>query len=140
MKEINSEQVKQELKDNKSHFLVSMLDFADQIKNQTHDNQYRIRIDTILSDISSLKKDLVNVNPEITKQIEMIIADLGRLKNETQYTTVIGGTRKIIDYHKVGIEYLKKRIHCDANNLVRRIYLILGIPIEKQKIEKFKGE
>jgi hypothetical protein len=141
LKDLNELEIAQELKENKSYFLVSLLDFADQIKNQTRDSYYRIRIDSVLTDLNYFRGELVkaNMKAELTKELDDIANDLQRLKGETQYRQKGDDNKEIVmDFHKVGIEYLKKRIHCDVNNLVRRISLALGLPMDKHRVEPFK--
>jgi len=130
----------QEVRDNKSHFLVTLLDFCDQIKNQSRDAFYRSRIDTIITDLTDVRDKLVNAgdSSKFSAEIDTTIKDLSKLKQETQIEIKIEGRHELIDYHKGLTECIKKRVHCDVNNYDRRMRLVLQLPFEKHRIEPLK--
>ncbi|MFA5036745.1 MAG: hypothetical protein WC479_06175 [Candidatus Izemoplasmatales bacterium] len=128
------EDLLQEIRDNKSHFLVTLLDFCDQVKNQVRDSYYRSRIDMLLTDLNGVRDKAVNGQVNVT-EIDSIIKDLMFLKQSTMIEIEKDGQTRTVDYHKANIEYIKKRIHCDVNNHDRRIRLLLSLPFEKHKIE-----
>jgi hypothetical protein len=134
------EDLMQEVRDNKSHFLVTLLDFCDQIKNQARDSFYRSRIDTIITDLTDMRDKLVNAGDasKYATEIEITIKDLIKLKQETQIEMKIDGRSELIDYHKGLTECIKKRVHCDVNNYDRRMRLVLQLPFEKHRIEPLK--
>lgn len=126
----------QEIRDNKSHLLVTMLDFCDHIKNQTRDAYYRSRLDMMVVDLKDLKERMV-AGGDIAKfsaEIETTVNDLLKLKQETQ-VSVKG---EVMDYHKALVENIKKRVHCDVNNYDRRIRLAVDLPIDKSRIEPLR--
>jgi len=134
----------QEVRDNKSHFLVTLLDFCDQIKNQSRDAYYRSRLDMVLTDLADLKTKLVNGgDPKaFAGELEGISKELLFLKQSTQIemSQKEDGQKVTMDYHKGLIEYIKKRVHCDVNNYDRRIRLILSLPFEKHRIEPLREQ
>jgi len=139
---MNQQEIEREIRDNKSHLLVTLLDFADQVKNQTRDSFFRGRIDTVISDLSDIRQEMVKSggNATIMKNLDMLVSDLTKMKRETQIELRRDTGTELIDVHKANIEYLKKRIHCEVNNSDRRIRLVLGLPLERQKAEPFKDE
>ncbi len=137
---MKAEDLVQELRNNKSHFMVTMLDFCDQIKNQSRDSFYRSRIDMVVTDLTDMRDKLVGSgeSSKFAAEIDLIVKDLVKLKQETQIEIKIDGKYELIDYHKGLTECIKKRVHCDVNNYDSRMRLALQVAPEKHRIEPLR--